>query len=108
MSFNAAAALTISLAIVAATATAARAHDFWLQPSAFGFSSDARVFVNFLVGHGTARHPWPLSADRIAAFEVLGPEGRRDASARARQVPDGRSAKIAVDLRGAGSQYRRL
>jgi uncharacterized GH25 family protein len=66
----------LSLFLVA-TATAAGAHDFWLQPTKWQVDPGEPVAVTLQVGHGAARQRSPIPARRILRFDARSADGRR-------------------------------
>jgi hypothetical protein len=54
----------------------ARAHDFWIEPSAFGVSVQERVDVGLLVGEHFKGEPLARDGRRIVEFAASGPGGR--------------------------------
>ena len=67
------AALGLSLT----AATAALAHDFWLQPTVWRGDPLAALEFTLQVGHGPYRQRSPISASRIIRFEAIDTDGRR-------------------------------
>jgi uncharacterized GH25 family protein len=61
-----------------AAATAAAAHDFWVQPTRFWTAPNAVVPTSLQVGHGKDRVRWDSDIRRITAFRSLGPDGVKD------------------------------
>jgi len=59
--------------LLACSASAALAHDFWLQPQVFAAAPDTAVPFTIQVGHGTFRQRWGASIDRIVRFDDVGP-----------------------------------
>ncbi len=69
----------LALALVAvASANAAAAHDFWLQPRDFATAVDTPDPVTIEVGHGPARQRWSAALDRVATFVAVGSAGTKD------------------------------
>ena len=65
-------------AALAMVATPVLAHDFWIQPARFTLAAPGPVPVLLYVGHGAARERWGVSADRVALFRTVGPDGMVD------------------------------
>lgn len=63
------------LLLLVPAALPAAAHDFWLQPSPYGFAPNAIVPLSLQVGHGPYRQRSPMPARRITRFEVIDPQG---------------------------------
>jgi len=63
--------------LLLAVATAADAHDFWLQPPRWQFAPREPVGITLEVGHGPYRQRSPIPARRIIRFEAMTPDGRR-------------------------------
>ena len=59
--------------LLACSASAALAHDFWLQPQVFATAPNTAVPFTIQVGHGTFRQRWGASIDRIVRFDDVGP-----------------------------------
>ncbi len=59
-------------------ASAATAHDFWIQPARFTVAAGVPTPVTFQVGHGTDRQRWGLGVDRIVQLSAISAGGRRD------------------------------
>lgn len=70
--------LLISLLLVACSAGAAVAHDFWLQPQRFWTPLRVPVPIALLVGHGPDRAPWGVGSDRVVMLKDVGPTGVAD------------------------------
>lgn len=64
--------------IALALGTPAMAHDFWIQPSRYAVDVGTSVPFTLLVGHGTARQRWGISADRVLRFAAISPGGSSD------------------------------
>ncbi len=62
-------------AAAAAFAVSARAHDFWLQPSAFTLDPGATIDIDFLIGHAGERDHWALRWERVVSLVGHGPNG---------------------------------
>jgi uncharacterized GH25 family protein len=56
-------------------ASAAEAHDFWVQPEQYWLRPDAVVPVTLQVGHGPFRQRSPIRLSRIARFTAIAPGG---------------------------------
>jgi uncharacterized GH25 family protein len=52
-----------------------RAHDFWLQPSAYSIQADVPTSMTLQVGHGPFRQRSPVPARRIIQFRAIAPDG---------------------------------
>ncbi len=59
--------------LLAGNASAALAHDFWLQPQMFAAAPNTVVPFTIQVGHGTFRQRWGAPIDRILRFDDIGP-----------------------------------
>lgn len=71
----------VSVFIAAAsvvTASAAIAHDFWLQPSAFRVARGQPIAVSIMIGDPDAAEPWELEWRKVVAFQDFGPAGIAD------------------------------
>lgn len=66
--------ICLALAIAAA-ATPAAAHDFWLQPNSFWTQPSGALTTAIQVGHGPDRRPWAIDTKRVLLFRSLGPDG---------------------------------
>lgn len=66
------------LIALAAVASPAVAHDFWLQPRGFQFDTPTRLPLIMLVGHGKARERWGVGPDHVVQFRSFGPDGAVD------------------------------
>lgn len=62
---------TRMILLIAAIASPAAAHDFWIQPAAFHVAVGAPVAVTLLVGHGTDRQRWGAKAARVVRFATI-------------------------------------
>jgi uncharacterized GH25 family protein len=60
---------------VCSRAAQVSAHDFWLQPSEYWITPDARTPMTLLVGHGPDRQRSPIPARRITRFQAIAPKG---------------------------------
>jgi len=71
------------LALAAALACGpAAAHDFWIQPQAFGVAAGAEAPLTLQVGDGPDRTRSAIPLRRVQRFEAVGPDGvARDAKA---------------------------
>ena len=69
------AARVIALCL-AAVASGASAHDFWLQPARWQAGPNQPIAITVQVGHGPNRQRSPISASRVVRFEAIGPDGR--------------------------------
>jgi hypothetical protein len=63
-----------------ATATAALAHEFWLQPASFRVAVGAAVPLRLLVGEGFKGEIWPRPTRRVRRFVRFGPAGAADST----------------------------
>jgi uncharacterized GH25 family protein len=70
--------VSVSLLAASALASAAAAHDFWIQPQNFWLAPLAQTPASIQVGHGPDRQVSPISADRITLFRDIGPRGTVD------------------------------
>ena len=66
-----------SIGLSLTVATAALAHDFWLQPVAWRVDPLAALDLTLQVGHGAYRQRSPIPASRIVRFEAIAADGRR-------------------------------
>lgn len=64
-------------AVLLLAASAARAHDFWIEPSTFRPAPGERVTLRFRVGEGFRGDPLPLLPNRLRAFVVATADGTR-------------------------------
>ncbi len=71
------------------------AHDFWLQPGRFWLAPAAKTPLTLLVGHGPARQNSPMTADRVVAFQSVGPKGRVNRKAELHMAGPGHDAQLA-------------
>ena len=78
----------LTCAALAFTATAAEAHDFWVQPQLFAAAPGLAVPFTIQVGHGTFRQRWGAGIERIVRFDDIGPSGKTDRRA-VLQAPGG-------------------
>lgn len=72
--------MLIRLALTACaliSATAALAHDFWLQPVRWRLDPHLFAGLTLQVGHGPYRQRSPISAARIVTFYGVAPDGRK-------------------------------
>jgi uncharacterized GH25 family protein len=67
--------LALALAGAMSWGSAARAHDFWVQPDAFWVGAGAVVPFTLQVGHGPARQRSPIPLARITRFTATAPDG---------------------------------
>ena len=67
----------IPVLCLAAVASAASAHDFWLQPVRWQAGPDQPIALTLQVGHGPNRQRSLIPNSRIVRFEAIGPDGRR-------------------------------
>ncbi|MGY4395437.1 putative GH25 family protein [Sphingomonas sp. UYAg733] len=58
-------------------ATAADAHDFWLQPARWRAGPGEPIGLTLQVGHGAYRQRSPVPSSRVIRFEAIAPDGRR-------------------------------
>jgi uncharacterized GH25 family protein len=61
-------------------ATAALAHEFWLQPVSFRVAVGAVVPLKLLVGEGFKGETWPRPTRRVRRFVRFGPAGAADST----------------------------
>lgn len=61
-------------------ATAALAHEFWLQPASFRVAVGASVPLRLLVGANFVGETWPRPTRRVRRFVRLGPAGPADST----------------------------
>lgn len=65
--------------ILSIHASDAKAHDFWLHPSAFqGLQVDTTIPLRFRVGHANDVEPWALTWDRVVALRSYSENGFQD------------------------------
>ncbi len=83
------------------SATAAAAHDFWVQPRDFVAEPGATVPVTIEVGHGPARQRWSAPIDRITTFAAVGPNGTRDIRTALRPAGGPSDADIGFSVPGS-------
>jgi uncharacterized GH25 family protein len=50
-------------------ASAASAHDFWLEPEKFAAERNEPVAVYFTIGHEGAHEPWNLRLEKVTSFK---------------------------------------
>lgn len=81
--------LAAALLFVAALVLPVRAHDFWIEPSAFEPAVDSVVRIGLRVGLGFAAEPVARNSEAIEAFFVAGPDGRQDVMGREGVNPAG-------------------
>ncbi len=67
--------LGLALLLMVLLAAAARAHDFWIEPSAFTPVPGQRVSVRLRVGEGFRGDPVPRNPERIERFAAVGASG---------------------------------
>ena len=60
-----------------AAASAAMAHDFWVQPARWRIEPREAVGVTLQVGHGPYRQRSPIPASRVVRFDAVEPDGHR-------------------------------
>lgn len=65
----------LALLLMALSASALRAHDFWIEPSAFTPMPGQRVSVRLRVGEGFRGDPVPRNPERIERFAAVGAAG---------------------------------
>lgn len=65
----------LTLTLLLLLAPAARAHDFWIEPSTFTPAPGEPVTLRLLVGERLAGEPLPRSDAMITSFVIVGPEG---------------------------------
>lgn len=56
----------------------AKAHDFWLGPSAFQMEAPGQTSVSIMIGHPEDKMRWPLNPHRVVSLRSVGPEGIND------------------------------
>lgn len=69
--------MILGAALALALASAASAHDFWIQPARFWIAPGTGTSLGILVGHGSARQRWVLRLSRVVALTSIGPADRR-------------------------------
>lgn len=69
---------TLAAALILPLATAALAHDFWIQPDVFQVLPGTPLPITILIGHGKDRQRWPGDASYIQALSDLAPDGTID------------------------------
>lgn len=67
--------LRLATLLLAISAGAADAHDFWLQPVQWNPGHGAPLEVTLQVGHGPDRQRSPIRASRILLMETVAPDG---------------------------------
>jgi uncharacterized GH25 family protein len=67
----------VAVCLVALSATAALAHDFWIVPSSFLPAPGLLVSARLFVGTGWQGDLVPRSNDRIVKFALVGPSGEQ-------------------------------
>lgn len=77
------------------SASAAQAHDFWLQPRSFQATVNTPVPFTIQVGHGKDRQRWAGRVERVVQFRSLGPTGAVDHKADLKAQPSPVDAEIA-------------
>jgi uncharacterized GH25 family protein len=82
-----------------ALATAARAHDFWIEPGHFIIDGPAPVTVTLLVGEHFKGESVPYIDDWIDRFEVVDGAGRRTVAG---QIGDDPAGRVGLRAPGAG------
>lgn len=50
-------------------ASAASAHDFWLEPATYAAAEGESVAVRFMIGHGDEHEPWNLQLEKVAELK---------------------------------------
>lgn len=86
------------LALLGPAAIAARAHDFWLEPSTYRPAAGQRLAVRARVGMDFVGDPVPRDEDLLVRFEAVGSEGIQPVPG----VPGADPAGIA-QARGSGT-----
>jgi uncharacterized GH25 family protein len=71
---------TISLTAISLLATAALAHEFWLQPASFRVAVGAAVPLRLLVGENFRGETWPRPTRRVRRFVRFGSAGAADST----------------------------
>lgn len=56
-------------------ASAAGAHDFWIQPQQYWSQPDASIPITLQVGHGAERQRSQIRSSRISRFVAFAPDG---------------------------------
>ena len=64
-----------ALFILLGSGTSVAAHDFWLQPNAYGLEPNAITAFTLQVGHGPLRQRSPIPLRRITRFDAIAPDG---------------------------------
>jgi uncharacterized GH25 family protein len=59
----------LASALFLASATAAEAHDFWLEPEQYAVAPGEPVSIAFTIGHAGAHEPWALRREKIAELK---------------------------------------
>ncbi|WP_161965799.1 DUF4198 domain-containing protein [Steroidobacter cummioxidans] len=75
-------------------ASAAHAHDFWIQPAAYWSDADASIPITLQVGHGAQRQRSQIRSNRIARLVAFAPDGAA------------RDVRSDLQLRGANDDGR--
>lgn len=78
-----------ALAALVALAAPVRAHDFWIEPSAYEAAPGTAVALRLRVGEHFAGEPVPRSPERIVRFDATGPGAVVAASGAAGDDPAG-------------------
>ncbi len=78
-----------ALALLPLLASAAGAHEFWIEPSTFRRDKAGPVSFSLRVGEGFTGDVVPRKAARIERFFVFGPKGERDVLGREGDDPAG-------------------
>ncbi|MGE7137541.1 DUF4198 domain-containing protein [Luteibacter sp. NPDC031894] len=87
--------------LVFASAGAAMAHDFWVEPAAFRTSVGGTTPFTLQVGHGPYRQRSPIPANRITRFDLIGPSVTTDVRTMLR--PGGKTDDGNIALPGSGT-----
>lgn len=66
----------VAAAIGSSLASAALAHDFWLEPSDYTPDAGAMIGVRILIGHGGEAEPYARNPQRIVSFVAVEPGER--------------------------------
>ena len=62
---------------IAFLASAAHAHDFWLQPQDFSLEEPGETKIDARIGHADETANWPIERRLVAELSVIGPNGVR-------------------------------
>ena len=70
----------LTLPLLLLTATAALAHEFWLQPASYRVAVGEPTPLKLLIGSNFAGDTWPRPTRRVRRFVRLGPGGPADST----------------------------